>query len=217
MSDDPDRQREHWRELAELLGLNPDAPQDSEKPKPHLEAAARVPPEVHAPARSEPVPAVRGEPLKDDFEGEPRSVSPPEEPEQVQSARERENIAPPAQERDEWRPPARDEERPRRGKGRRGGRGGSERKEFSSGGAEGDTEARDRQSADDDEDQGASDPRGRERSPEPLEEEPMEEVESPSVTVADDEIDEEDTLSDWNVPSWNELIASLYRPERPER
>jgi hypothetical protein len=27
--------------------------------------------------------------------------------------------------------------------------------------------------------------------------------------------DEElDNLSDWNVPSWTELIASLYRPER---
>jgi hypothetical protein len=26
--------------------------------------------------------------------------------------------------------------------------------------------------------------------------------------------DDVDTLSDWNVPSWAELIASLYRPER---
>lgn len=33
--------------------------------------------------------------------------------------------------------------------------------------------------------------------------------------AAEEEDDEEvDTLSDWNVPSWNELIASLYRPER---
>jgi hypothetical protein len=30
----------------------------------------------------------------------------------------------------------------------------------------------------------------------------------------EDDDDEPDTLSDWNVPSWNELIASLYRPER---
>jgi hypothetical protein len=28
-----------------------------------------------------------------------------------------------------------------------------------------------------------------------------------------DELDEDvDTLSDWNAPSWNEIIASLYRP-----
>jgi hypothetical protein len=26
--------------------------------------------------------------------------------------------------------------------------------------------------------------------------------------------DDVDTLSDWNVPSWRELIGSLYRPER---
>jgi hypothetical protein len=26
--------------------------------------------------------------------------------------------------------------------------------------------------------------------------------------------EEIDTLSDWNVPSWAELIASLYRPDR---
>lgn len=30
----------------------------------------------------------------------------------------------------------------------------------------------------------------------------------------DDSDEEIDTLSDWNVPSWFELIASLYRPER---
>jgi hypothetical protein len=31
---------------------------------------------------------------------------------------------------------------------------------------------------------------------------------------ADDEIAELGDFSNWNVPSWNELIASLYRPER---
>jgi len=30
----------------------------------------------------------------------------------------------------------------------------------------------------------------------------------------DDDVDDVDTLSDWNVPSWTELIESLYRPER---
>jgi hypothetical protein len=34
---------------------------------------------------------------------------------------------------------------------------------------------------------------------------------SPDPDVKDEEMD---TLSDWNVPSWNELIASLYRPDR---
>ncbi len=30
---------------------------------------------------------------------------------------------------------------------------------------------------------------------------------------ADDDEPEED-FSDWNVPSWNDLIAALYRPDR---
>ena len=32
--------------------------------------------------------------------------------------------------------------------------------------------------------------------------------------ISHQELEELDDLSDWNVPSWNELIASLYRPER---
>jgi hypothetical protein len=42
-------------------------------------------------------------------------------------------------------------------------------------------------------------------------------VEEPPSTEdrkEDDDSDYLDTLSDWNVPSWAELIASLYRPER---
>src|SRR5260370_31310071 len=30
----------------------------------------------------------------------------------------------------------------------------------------------------------------------------------------DEDVDDVDTLSDWNVPSWTELIESLYRTER---
>jgi hypothetical protein len=38
-------------------------------------------------------------------------------------------------------------------------------------------------------------------------------IESPGHAEADDE---EETISfaNWSVPSWQELIASLYRPER---
>jgi hypothetical protein len=34
----------------------------------------------------------------------------------------------------------------------------------------------------------------------------------PAAAVEDDEPEED--FSDWNVPSWNDLIASLYRPDR---
>ena len=56
--------------------------------------------------------------------------------------------------------------------------------------------------------------------PEPVEAEDEDEDEEQEVEVAavnedeDDDGEEPDTLSDWNVPSWNELIASLYRPDR---
>src|SRR5438132_9266723 len=35
-----------------------------------------------------------------------------------------------------------------------------------------------------------------------------------SQGAEDAELDDVRSLSNWNVPSWNELIASLYRPER---
>jgi hypothetical protein len=46
---------------------------------------------------------------------------------------------------------------------------------------------------------------------EPAGEEPPPAVE-PEPEDEDDE--EVENLSNWNVPSWQELIASLYRPER---
>lgn len=48
---------------------------------------------------------------------------------------------------------------------------------------------------------------------------PQEEANLPSAEAFpdsnEDDGDEVDTLSDWNAPSWNELVASLYRP--PDR
>ena len=35
--------------------------------------------------------------------------------------------------------------------------------------------------------------------------------EQPEPATGDEEVDD---LSNWNVPTWAELIASLYRPER---
>jgi hypothetical protein len=39
---------------------------------------------------------------------------------------------------------------------------------------------------------------------------------TPSAPEEEEETEAEDvrSLSNWNVPSWNELIASLHRPER---
>jgi hypothetical protein len=50
-----------------------------------------------------------------------------------------------------------------------------------------------------------------------IEVEEIEETEDDKHETVDDDydiMDEEDPYADWNVPSWQELIASLYRPER---
>ena len=43
-------------------------------------------------------------------------------------------------------------------------------------------------------------------------EEAADQEESQPSRAADE--DDDDNLSNWTVPSWQELIASLYRPER---
>jgi ribonuclease E len=58
-----------------------------------------------------------------------------------------------------------------------------------------------------------------ERESEPAQASETEEAEEEVVSeeparVEEEEDDEMDDLSNWNVPSWQELIASLYRPER---
>ena len=116
-----------------------------------------------------------------------------------------------------WERPSRDEHR-QRGK-RRGRRDRSERPPASQGDAVPEHPAAEHLGGDhsegfeeDEEDVAPGGQSQCEAVPE-LPEEELEELETPS-TSADNDIDEEDTLSDWNVPSWTELIASLYRPER---
>ena len=46
-----------------------------------------------------------------------------------------------------------------------------------------------------------------------LRDEDLDQHETPPPDDEGDD-DEVDNLSNWNVPSWNDLIASLYRPER---
>ncbi len=42
--------------------------------------------------------------------------------------------------------------------------------------------------------------------------EPAEEV--PEAVEEEEDDDEKLSFANWNVPSWQELIASLYRPDR---
>ena len=208
MSEDQDRsqQEEHWRELAQLLGIGPEPP--AAKPAPAKESVAPPPVEAKAP----PPPPIEVE--------EP---PPPPEPEPVLPAAEsREEVfeAPPAEEswktrvdeplyrevttaQTEDRPIEMDtEEKPRRGRRRKGRRGRREERRPT----RVEEEPIDMETPDEempfpeDSENGAEEP---EDAPEPVE-----------AQTDDEDLDVEATLRDWNVPSWNELIASLYRPDR---
>jgi len=94
-----------------------------------------------------------------------------------------------------------EEDRPRRGKRRRGRRGRREEQQPSRMLKEApDLEAADEEPA----------------LPEDSEngEEETEDAAEPVEAQTEEDLDVDNTLRDWNVPSWNELIASLYRPDR---
>jgi len=217
VADDQDQQHDHWRELAELLGV-PESPHAPEKPKAAAGVTVRPEPVVakrpdsvaeNAPAK-EPQPAMAVAEARVGVE--PVRLPSLSVSEQEDLARERE-AAPPPGERG-WEPPARGEERPRQGKQRRGGGGRSERQSESARGRADDRRAEPagehpRPALDEDDDQRHD----LESLDERVDDNPVEEGET-TPAPADDDIDEEDNLSDWTVPSWTELIASLYRPER---
>jgi hypothetical protein len=241
----PDQhEKDHWRELAELLGL----PADENRP-----ASAFSPPEVSPqkketeplekawnPPEVEPVAEAAFEPAYheeiDAGKSQFQATSDPQptdyEPTHAETAEAelRESDA-------ESAPDAVDEaahDRPRRGRrrGRRGQRGdasgreqrgspehalrledtgdrldpaGEDNLEAASGGApEGEGDIRDR---------GRTEqlPQADTFEEEVFETQDDELPEPPGEEEDDEEIDK---LTDWNVPSWTELIGSLYRPER---
>jgi hypothetical protein len=202
------REREHWQAIAEQLGLAPEPAGPAHRQRPEAERAepppaaapsrdrAPSPPDQRAEAHKSPVAA------KTLAEAAPaaRTVI-PEPPEKLEPAA----IA----------PAPRDEEKSR-GRGRRK-RGSKQSKT----GAESEPElAKDVSSPEQESSahskrergrgrkkQGRTKPRAEEQSPEA-----GRESTGPAEPVQTDEDDE--GYGDWTVPSWTELIGSLYRPER---
>lgn len=180
-------ERDHWTELAEQLGLTPGPAGDRpSQPKPE---AAR--------------PSARRERGAEDFASRPRTEEPvgPVPPAPVRPA----GSAPVEEGGAEAAPAARaveePDDQPRRGRrGRRGGRSRGRRGEAATDQMGGDSVA--------------GEPSAKEAAPARggLQREDAEGTGQEATERPDSE--EVDTLSDWNVPSWAELIASLYRPER---
>jgi len=209
MSDRSEKDR--WNELADLLGLPPDQKTPGAAAPPPSPPPASPPPEAPKRRHVEPTPefAAAEVPVRD-------VVEPPEPME-----------APPVSPASTEREPVREEEsaqEQRRG-GRRRGRGqrndgrdrdnrdrdNRSRRESPAGLDNGDAESANGEHARADSSD-REEPIGRgDLDEEILEPEEAEVVEP----VAEEDDDEEiDKLTDWNVPSWSELIGSLYRPER---
>jgi hypothetical protein len=226
-----DETHERWRETLELLGLSPASEAPAENPP--AQAAMQA---VHEPATqpelTEHVEHRFQTPAHEQHNEIPMAyptLSPPEAPESFE-----EDVVPVETEAADIVPgePREVEEEPRgrgRRRGRRGGRSLSQRRAEDHTGRRCGEPSRGRQPepelAEEEESRGQEElapPGGREeeediREPESREfteeenEEDLEEVRAEETTEEDEE---PDTLSDWNVPSWQELISSLYRPDR---
>jgi hypothetical protein len=215
---DPNRknERNHWQAIAEQLGLAPDNGFPQPVREPEIIAAPQEPPTHRGPSQEAVYQVPSAVPIVD--EDQPSSAFAPEEPVSPHADLFAPDEPGPSDVGLEAsRPNVEQQDRPgeqQRGKRRRGGRGRRD-----GGGNRGPREPRPQ---DEDRRRQPNHGRGRPRpEPEELEPEPMDEVEDelPEIAVADlDDDSEADDLSNlsknWTVPSWNELIDSLYRPDR---
>ena len=222
MGDDQEQLRQHWQELAEQLGL--DDPKQAE--------AISVPKKEE----TEPAAAIQAETIKQTEMTKPRSIGSAGNENFIGNetnfvASESETAAGKAPASDQFvavsetsgdEPPPGSAERPiddtTQRRGRRGrmpekkerGRSFPPRRDF---GTQSEEETSHLEHNNADEPPKMNGPEAEAGFPEEIEAE-SDEPRSVEEKNVEDDSDDVDTLSDWNVPSWAELIASLYRPER---
>jgi ribonuclease E len=255
MSDEQERaeQKQHWLELAELLGLPPDTTPTASAP-PGQDASTAKPssaPREAIRAESKDMPLDANGPNAEpgvSFDS-PAESDIGEDPERVEAVETEFDAWEPAPLDSEAEPDMDDDPRPssRRRRGRRGRglrRDGPREPDETRGdddktGPPGGEASADEEIAAEERFKRGRRGRGRKhhkKAPEAADqgevtafEEEMPEPESSELSEELDEVQDEateperdeaddqedvDTLSDWNVPSWTELIESLYRPER---
>jgi len=218
---DRSRQREHWQAIAEQLGLAPEPEAGSESRPEQLPAKAEAekPPQPPAPLAEpaqfsaeerQPRRGRRGRPVAA-LDSPPRAE--PKRPSIEKSAVKQTGARP--------SPPAEESPAPRRGRRRPAARASAEADtdatEPSSGAVLSHEEKAESQTTEPRNHRG----RGRQKragGAKPKERTATEEDTSAKVETPQEseeaELDDVRSLSNWNVPSWNELIASLYRPDR---
>ena len=201
---DRTREREHWQAIAEQLGLAPDPEQPAEAREDSTVKEEIVPAEVGAGA--EPGRALDFAPARES----PTDTSPPLRPESTEPQQESEFAAAIPAGSD-------DEKAASRGRGKR------RTQRSRSDGELDQARASKQRSRVEDEEPSRSSPRrekgrGRKGKGRPARAEREEaaigaESKANSDTRPAETDDDDEGYGDWTVPSWSELIASLYRPE----
>jgi hypothetical protein len=224
---DRTRQREHWQAIAEQLGLAP----ESEESFPSEPSPSPSPAQVRGEEdRTAEPPTPLAEPAKhaeakSPQRGRRRRSAPADEATGQRARPDRPSTDERAEKEASAEPARAGEERPapRRGRRRGAARPSTETKRE----ATDSTFSAEASSQEEETGKAAERPkrRGRGRVP-PQKAQAAEATQKPSKDdeiaspVAapeepeDAELDDVRSLSNWNVPSWNELISSLYRPER---
>jgi hypothetical protein len=220
MDPDRSREREHWQAIAEQLGL---------APEPEVPGGPQAKPNLAPGSREENQAAQASAPLvePEKLRREPpprrgrrdRSAGGDERPEQ------REKSSPPLHEEAARKetgaePPRSAEEGTGRRRRRRSARNPAATESKARGsdaGADTPSEREKTRKAADRPKRGRGRPKAAEAvNPDrkPAAKQEIGEEIAVSQGAEDAELDDVRSLSNWNVPSWNELIASLYRPER---
>jgi hypothetical protein len=220
---DRTRQREHWQAIAEQLGLAPEPEAGSESRPEQLpvKAEAEKPPEPPAPIAKPSQFSAEERPPRRGRRGRPAAApdssarAEPKPPPIEKSAVKQIGARP--------SPPAEESPVPRRGRRRPAARASAaaetDAAEPSSGAVLSHeektenqaTELRKRRGRGRGRQQRAGGAKPKERTA--TEEDTSAKIETPQESE-EAELDDVRSLSNWNVPSWNELIASLYRPDR---
>jgi hypothetical protein len=204
------RQRDHWQAIAEQLGLAREA-ESAE-----LEHGARQERSTPAERSAEPEESITAQEA-----GQQEAGFLTEESDQTEAVDAAETVAEAqAEDRDAAREESDEQHGRRRGRRRRGGKSRPRNEEKANEPAERGISRADDFAPEDEEAsprQHRQRGRGHEDSADVAE---LEEADAPALETIeqeaedDTEIEELGDFSNWNVPSWNELIASLYRPER---
>jgi hypothetical protein len=198
-----DERRSHWQELAEQLGLEPEKPA-AETLQQHTPSA---PPTAYPIAEEPPIETAE-ETLDDEGTNPPdqETASPETATEHTQDT-DADSEAAPDDELEAPRGPT------ERGQRRRRRRSKSESATAPAESSDAEADADEGPTSEESETpRGRSRRRGRGRRQADTPE--KDDNAAPTAAPADVDEDSLDDLSNWQAPSWQELIASLYRPER---